>query len=44
MFFEEKPKYFEAGNFIYECKSYPDHLDAPINQGSIKKWINDLAY
>ncbi|AFY50556.1 hypothetical protein Nos7524_4819 [Nostoc sp. PCC 7524] len=42
MFFVEKPKYFEEGNYIYECKSSPDHLDEPINQNSLKKWINDV--
>lgn len=40
--FAEKPKYFEDGNFIYECKSSPDNLNGPINQGSLRKWINDL--
>ncbi|MBD2303734.1 hypothetical protein [Nostoc sp. FACHB-190] len=42
MIFQEKPKYFEAGNYIYECKSSPENMDAPINQNSLKKWINDV--
>ncbi|WP_066374950.1 hypothetical protein [Anabaena sp. CA = ATCC 33047] len=40
--FAEKPKYFQDGNFIYECKSSPDYLNCPINQSSLRKWINDL--
>ncbi|MDH6098292.1 hypothetical protein NWP21_05445 [Anabaenopsis sp. FSS-46] len=40
--FAEKPQYFEHGKYIYECKSSPNDLDGPINQGSLKKWINDL--
>jgi len=35
------PQYFREGNFIYECKSSPEGLGNPINQGSLKKWIND---
>jgi hypothetical protein len=40
--FAEKPGYFKDGNYIYECKSSPNDLDGPINQGSLRKWINDL--
>lgn len=35
-------KYFEEGNFIYECKSSPELAGKPINQGSLKKWIGDV--
>jgi len=35
-------KYFEEGNFIYECKSSPDQADGPINQRSLKKWMGDV--
>jgi hypothetical protein len=35
-------KYFEEGNFIYECKSSPEQADGSINQGSLRKWIGDV--
>lgn len=37
-----EPRYFEEGNYIYECKSSPEQLDGPINQGSLRKWIGDV--
>lgn len=37
-----EPKYFEDGNFIYECKSSPELADGPVNQGSLKKWIGEV--
>lgn len=37
-----KPKYFEDGNFIYECKSSPDQINGPINQGSLRNWTRDV--
>jgi hypothetical protein len=37
-----EPRYFEEGNFIYECKSSPDKADGPVNQGSLEKWIGDV--
>jgi len=37
-----EPKYFEDGNFIYECKSSPERADGPVNQGSLQKWIGDV--
>lgn len=37
-----EPKYFEEGNFIYECKSSPDQADGPVNQRSLQNWIGDV--
>ena len=37
-----EPRYFEDGNFIYECKSSPERADGSVNQGSLKNWIGDV--
>lgn len=37
-----EPKYFEDGNFIYECKSSPEGADGPVNQRSLQNWIGDV--
>ena len=37
-----EPRYFEEGNFIYECKSSPAQADGPVNQGSLQNWISDV--
>lgn len=37
-----KLKYFEKGNFIYECKSSPERVNQSINQRSLRKWIGDV--
>jgi len=37
-----EPKYFEEGNFIYECKASPEQADGPMNQGTLGKCIRDV--
>ena len=37
-----EPRYFEEGNFIYECKSSPEQADGPVNQRSLQNCIGDV--